>query len=398
MNDQLKGELTVSELTHLIKQTLEEGFYGLRVTGEISNFRPSSTGHWFFTLKDSSCAISAVMFKGATWKVDFSPKEGDKVTVIGSLDVYGARGTYQIKCDSMEKSGAGDILALLEKRKQRYAELGYFDPKHKKPIPKQLHTVGVVSSPTGAALRDILNILQRRAPSLSVLVLPATVQGDSAAQSVAKRIKQANDLLLCDILIVGRGGGSIEDLLPFSEDVVIQAIYDSEIPIISAVGHEIDFALSDFAADLRAPTPSAAAELVSQGFLDTLQQIQSLRAALVKEMTYRLTLASQRAKQWGVDSLQRSVLSTIEKREYVLANAGNNLQLELKQRLATASGRYEIAKRELQALNPLAILARGYTVVTDERGALVKSAKHSNVGQILHLRFIDGQRKVSVEE
>ncbi|NCC66303.1 MAG: exodeoxyribonuclease VII large subunit, partial [Spirochaetia bacterium] len=361
MSDRLQVDLTVTELTQLIKRTLEEGFYALRVTGEISNFRPSSTGHWFFTLKDSSCAISAVMFKSVTWKVGFLPKEGDKVTVLGSLDVYGSRGTYQIKCESMEKSGSGDILALLEKRKQRYAELGYFDQKCKKPIPKQISTVGVVSSPTGAALRDILNILHRRAPSLSVLVLPATVQGESAAQSIARRIRQANELLLCDILIVGRGGGAIEDLLPFSEDEVIQAIHDSEIPVISAVGHEIDFTISDFVADMRAPTPSAAAELVSQGFLDILHNIKTIQSSLIKEMLYRINIASQQVKQWGSASLQRSVLAIMERREYLLANADNNLQQELKQRLAICLGRYEIATRELQALNPLAILARGYT-------------------------------------
>ncbi|NCC65310.1 MAG: exodeoxyribonuclease VII large subunit [Spirochaetia bacterium] len=233
---------------------------------------------------------------------------------------------------------------------------------------------------------------------MELILYPATVQGDQAIPELIQAVNFFTKNQCVDVLIISRGGGSQEDLFCFNDEALVRTIFDCPIPIISGVGHEIDFALSDFAADLRAPTPSAAAELVSQGFLDTLQQIQSLRSALAKEMAYRLTLASQRAKQWSVDSLKRSVLSTIEKREYLLANAGNNLQLELQQRLATSSGRYEIAKRELQALNPLAILARGYTVVTEESGALVKSAKQSNVGQILHLRFFDGQRKVSVEE
>ena len=398
MGNQVSLQLSVSELTQLIKKTLEEGFYDLTVTGEISNFRPTSTGHWFFTLKDANCSISAVMFKSATWKVDFSPQEGDKVTVNGSIDVYGARGTYQIKCDSMEKSGTGDILALLERRKQLYAERGYFDAQHKKPLPRQIKSIGVVTSPTGAALRDILNILKRRAPSLSVLVLPAIVQGESAATSVANRIKQANSLLLCDVLIVGRGGGSIEDLLPFSEDVVIEAIHDSHIPVISAVGHEIDFSLSDFVADLRAPTPSAAAELVSQGVLDTLNSIQTLQKEMNKSIQYRLNLASQILKQNTTKALQQKLEAIMERRQYVLANATNNLQIEQKQRLAKDTKRFEIAFRELQALNPLAILARGYTIVTDERGALVKSAAQSSVGDRLKLVFADGKRKVKVEE
>ena len=232
----LQTELSVSELTSLIKRTLEEGFYGIRVSGEISNFRPASSGHWFFTLKDSTSSLSAIMFKSTAWRVNFKPQEGDKVVVTGSLDVYAARGTYQLKCDTMEKSGTGDILAMLEKRKREYDAIGYFAPERKKGIPARPTRVGVVTSATSAALQDILQILSRRAPSLDILILPATVQGTAAAATIAARIRQANLLLLCDVLIVGRGGGSLEDLLPFSEDAVIQAIYESEIPVISAVG------------------------------------------------------------------------------------------------------------------------------------------------------------------
>lgn len=252
--------LSVSELTALIKKTLEEGFYGLTVTGEISNFRPSSTGHWFFTLKDEGASISAVMFKGSTWRVDFSPKEGDRVVINGSLDVYAARGSYQIKVETMTLAGYGEILAELERRKRRFLDLGYFAEERKRPIPAFPQRLGVVTSPTGAALQDILTVLGRRAPGLDVLVLPAVVQGESAAESIAARIRQANSLLLCDVLIVSRGGGSVEDLLPFSDEAVVKEIAQSQIPIVSGIGHEVDFALADFAADLRAPTPSAAAE------------------------------------------------------------------------------------------------------------------------------------------
>lgn len=398
MDSLLQTELSVSDLTSLIKQTLEQGFYGLKVTGEISNFRPSSTGHWFFTLKDETCSISAVMFKGSTWKVDFTPQEGDKVTVTGSLDVYGARGTYQLKCESMEKSGFGQLLAMLEMRKRQYAALGYFDEKTKKPIPKRPLRVGVVTSPTGAALQDILNILGRRAPSLDVLVLPATVQGESAASTIANRIHQANDLLLCDVLIVGRGGGSIEDLLPFSEECVIEAIHSSHIPIISAVGHEIDWALSDFVADLRAPTPSAAAELVSQGYMDYRNQVQNLYEQLQKSMQSRLLLAESKVNRFDTKAMQVRIKNIISTKEYLLANAGNNLVIAQKQLLKNHAGRVELAIRELQALSPLAILARGYTVVQNQEGKLVASKEQAEPGSMLTLTFADGKRKALVKE
>ncbi|MEA4865004.1 MAG: exodeoxyribonuclease VII large subunit [Sphaerochaeta sp.] len=398
MDNLFMTELSVSELTSLIKQTLEQGFYGLKVTGEISNFRPSSTGHWFFTLKDASCSISAVMFKGSTWKVDFTPQEGDKVTVTGGLDVYGARGTYQLKCDTMEKSGFGQILAMLEMRKRHYASLGYFDEKTKKAIPKLPLRVGVVTSPTGAALQDILNILERRAPSLDVLVLPATVQGEGAASSIANRIQQANNLLLCDVLIVGRGGGSIEDLLPFSEESVIEAIHVSEIPVVSAVGHEIDWALSDFVADLRAPTPSAAAELVSQGYLDYRNQVANLHVQLQRSIENRLLLAESKVRRFDTKAMGMRINSIISAKEYLLANAGNSLVIAQKQLLKSYAGRLELAIRELQALSPLAILARGYAVVHNQEGKLVASRMQAEPGSLLTLTFTDGSRKALVKE
>ncbi|MFA6784575.1 MAG: exodeoxyribonuclease VII large subunit [Sphaerochaeta sp.] len=394
----LQGELSVSDLTSLIKTTLEEGFYGLKVTGEISNFRPASTGHWFFTLKDSTCAISAVMFKGSAWKVNFTPKEGDQVTVTGSLDVYGARGTYQLKCSTMEKSGNGDILALLEQRKQNYAQLGYFDASHKKPLPSHPQRVGVVTSPTGAALQDILQILSRRAPSLDILVLPATVQGTSAAQTIANRIQQANLLLLCDVLIVGRGGGSLEDLLPFSEECVIEAIYESQIPVISAVGHEIDWALSDFVGDVRAPTPSAAAELVSQGILDNRLRLNSLRQTMIDSLKYRLQLLTQQVLRTRPQAMQNNMMHTLEKKEYLLVNAHQNMVQAMKDIFTLYTQRLELGKRELQALSPLAILARGYAVVTDPNGKLIHSRQETTVGENITVTFTDGSRKALIEE
>ncbi len=392
----LGTELSVTELTSLIKRTLEEGFYGLRVSGEISNFRPASSGHWFFTLKDSTSSLSAIMFKSTAWRVNFKPQEGDKVVVTGSLDVYAARGTYQLKCDTMVKSGTGDILAMLEKRKREYDALGYFAVERKKKIPVKPTRVGVVTSATSAALQDILQILARRAPSLDILVLPATVQGDAAGPTIANRIRQANLLLLCDVLIVGRGGGSLEDLLPFSEDVVIRAIYESEIPVISAVGHEIDWALSDFVADLRAPTPSAAAELVSQGILDLRQKVETSTSVLHKAMDHRLELLSHRVP--STEAIERSIFHRLEKYEYLLANANQSMSQAYREKLDRSTQRHLLATRELQALSPLAILARGYTLVFDSEGKALHNREEAKVGEHIKLTFIDGSRKALIEE
>ncbi|MDR2662034.1 MAG: exodeoxyribonuclease VII large subunit, partial [Treponema sp.] len=250
---------TVSELTGLIQANLENAFPQVLVEGELSNCRPSSTGHLYFSLKDPGAKIDGVMFKNRLAFLGFEPRDGMLLRVRGRISVYPQRGNYQLVCEDMELAGAGNILAMLENRKRALAAEGLFDPERKKPIPRFPETVGVVSSPTGAAVQDILNILKRRAEGIRVIILPAPVQGVDAAPIIARRIEQANRWNLAEVLIVGRGGGSLEDLLPFSEEAVVRAVAESEIPVISAVGHEIDNALSDLAADLRAPTPSAAA-------------------------------------------------------------------------------------------------------------------------------------------
>ncbi|MEJ5189985.1 MAG: exodeoxyribonuclease VII large subunit, partial [Breznakiellaceae bacterium] len=267
---------TVSELTERIRACLEGFFPLVIVEGEISNYRPSSTGHIYFTLKDEGAAIQAVLFKNRQRALQVELRDGLRVRVRGSLSVYPQRGTYQIICETIEASGEGAILAMLEERKRRLAAEGLFDPAKKKPLPAFPSSVGIVSSPTGAAVRDILNILQRRARGIRIIIFPTPVQGTDAAPIIARRIEQANQWNLVEVLIVGRGGGSLEDLLPFSEEIVVRAIATSHIPVISAVGHEIDWALSDFAADVRAPTPSAAAELVSANREEALRYVQKL--------------------------------------------------------------------------------------------------------------------------
>ncbi|MDR3020152.1 MAG: exodeoxyribonuclease VII large subunit, partial [Treponema sp.] len=288
MNDK---HLTVSELTEHIRVCLEGSFSIVMVEGELSNCRPASSGHLYFSLKDSGAKIDAVMFKNKLRTLNFEPKDGMLLRVRGSLSVYAPRGTYSIVCEEMEIAGAGEILAMLEKRKQRLAAEGLFDVERKKPLPRFPEVVGVVSSPTGAAVRDILNILKRRASGIRVIILPAPVQGDEAAAIIAARIRQANQWRLADVLIVGRGGGSLEDLLPFSDEEVVRAAADSAIPVVSAVGHEIDWSLCDHAADLRAPTPSAAAELVSENYAAITGAIQSMAESFTEVIRARIERA-----------------------------------------------------------------------------------------------------------
>lgn len=390
--------LSVGDLTTLLKQTIEGSFYGLTVEGEISNFRPSSTGHWYFTLKDERAAINAVMFKNKLWRLPFVPKDGDKVVVTGKLDVYEQRGTYQIICESMKQTGTGDLLAMLEERKQAYAKAGYFDETHKKPLPDDPSRVVVITSPTGAALRDILQILGRRAIGLDVLILPTPVQGDEAAKNIAARIDQANRFLLGDVIIVGRGGGSLEDLLPFSEPCVLEAIYHSEIPVVSAVGHEIDWALSDFVADMRAPTPSAAAELVSKSSSEQLIRLQGMKrtlsdALLQKIGRARLSLRRYQPQMFG-DILQRRV----EQLRYRLDDSSDDIEQTIGQRLRNARHSLQLLENELKGLSPIAILERGYAVVTDSDGKVVSDTRTLNMGDRIAIRFAKGGADASIEQ
>jgi len=388
--------ITVSELTASIKRTLEEGFPFFSVSGEISNFRPASSGHWFFTLKDEGAQISCVMFKTNSWKVNFAPRDGDKVTITGSLDLYPPRGTYQIKCDTMVKTGFGDLLALLEERKRRYQEKGYFTQR--RPLPKFPKKLGLITSESGAALQDVLSVLSRRAPSLDVLLFPSLVQGVDAAASIAFRIEQANLLSGCDLLLITRGGGSIEDLLPFSEEIVLEALYASAIPTVSAVGHEIDWALSDFVADLRAPTPSAAAELISQGIYDSKIELKRHIQYLTSAMENRILRAEAVLSRASIPALRSYLVSHVDRRQFRLANAQLALSRAMENRLEKRTNRLRMITTQLNALSPLAILDRGFALVTNQENTVIKSAKAVQSGEILTLTWGDGSKRVSVED
>jgi exodeoxyribonuclease VII large subunit len=367
---------------------LENAFGAITIEGELSNCKISGTGHFFWTLKDSSAAIQGVMFKGSLRSMDFVPKDGMLVRVSGRISVYEARGSYQIYGEKMEQAGTGDILAMLEKRKRLLAAEGLFDEIRKKAIPRFPETVAVISSPTGAAIRDILNILKRRASSLHIIILPAPVQGTEAAPIIARRIEQVNQWKLADVIIAGRGGGSLEDLLPFSEESVVRAAAASEIPIISAVGHEIDWSLLDFAADLRAPTPSAAAELVSENYGETLRSVQSFKSTLFRTIHTRVERAALLIKPFRLDYLQQCFRSILQPRLLRFDDAKENLLDAATERTVLLRNRIEKAAYVLESANPKTIMQRGYSVViSGKTGAIIRSSSETSSGDILNIKF-----------
>jgi exodeoxyribonuclease VII large subunit len=397
--DTTAAKLTVSELTELIRCRLEEGFPAVVVEGELSNCRPASSGHLYFSLKDAGAKIDAVMFKNRLRSLTFEPKDGMLLRVRGSLSVYAPRGSYSIVCEEMEIAGSGDILALLEERKRRLAAEGLFDESRKRPLPRFPATIGVVSSPTGAALRDILNVLGRRAAGVKVVVLPAPVQGSGAAEIIARRIEQASRWKLADVLIVGRGGGSLEDLLPFSEEIVVRAVADSGVPVVSAVGHEIDWALCDFAADLRAPTPSAAAELVSGERAAVLEQIQDMIEAFAAVMRNRIERARLLLRPFGTEDLEYRFRALLQPRLIRLDDAKEALIDNLSAVVSGRRTRLEMAVAVLEAGSPLAVMERGFSMVTNTRtGAIVRNSTDTRSGDRLEIRPLAGTITAITEE
>jgi len=383
--------LTVSELTEQIRNCLEGSFSIVMVEGELSNCRPASSGHLYFNLKDSGAKIDAVMFKNRLRTLTFEPKDGMLLRVRGSLSIYAPRGTYSIVCEEMEIAGAGEILAMLEKRKQRLALEGLFDTERKRPLPRFPAVVGVVSSPTGAAVRDILNILARRAAGVRVIIFPAPVQGDDAAPLIAARIRQANQWRLADVLIVGRGGGSLEDLLPFSDEEVVRAVAGSDIPVVSAVGHEIDWALSDFAADLRAPTPSAAAELVSESRAAAMDAIKTTIEGLKTIIRARTERARLLLKPFDPRDMEYRFRTILQPRLVRFDDAKEDLINAITQRCEDFRGRIELAAAVIEAGSPLAAMERGFSVVTDSGGKVVRNAANVKKGEKLCIRPLKGK-------
>ena len=365
---------SVSQITDLIKEILETSFRTITIEGEISNWRPSAAGHIYFTLKDNNAQIKAVLFRGAAMKLNFRPKDGDKVRCTGSLSVYAPQGNYQIIVNTMQIAGAGNILQMLEERKRKLAAEGLFDENRKKPLPAMPKTIGVVTSPTGAAIRDILNVTKRRNPGMNVIVLPAIVQGEGAAQTICRMIEIANFYQLCDVLIVGRGGGSLEDLLPFSEESVVRALAASEIPTISAVGHEIDWALCDYAADRRAPTPSAAAEMAVPLLADLQQDLAAYKDNfynIIKQKTEKARLLVRSFNTENLEVRFRNIQQPLLNR---FAAAREALPQNLQDKIRDLRVRIAQSRTVLENASPQTIFDRGYSMVTDAQGKVVRNA------------------------
>ncbi len=398
--------LTISQITLLIRGDLERRFPDITVEGEISNCKAAASGHLYFSLKDEEAMLQAVMFRRDLLSLSFVPKDGMKVTARGGISVYPGRGQYQLITKIMRQSGIGDILAMLEERKRRFAREGLFDVTKKKSIPRFPQRIAVVTSPTGAAVRDIIRVVSRRNSGVSILVLPALVQGEEAAASIAARIRQANAWKLADVLIVGRGGGSVEDLLPFSDERVVRAIAASEIPVISAVGHETDWALSDYAADVRAPTPSAAAEIACGDRALIYKEISHFTAILSQSMQHTITRERQRLASLSPRTMEGFLVRHHLELSQRFDTALDALISPMKECLEHSRSRLALATTSIQLSNPQEIMKRGFSIVralplkaspVQERELpIVRSSKELHSGQNIRISFYQGEADAQV--
>lgn len=352
MQTQTPPILTVSQLTNAIKQSLESGFPHLWLQGEISNFKCQSSGHYYFSLKDSNAQIAAVMFRNESTSLKLMPKDGAQVVIRGELNVYPQSGRYQIVVRELRYLGLGELLVKLEELKAKLHAKGWFDGDLKKPLPQFPKTIGVVTSPTGAVIQDILNVLNRRFPGFRLLLNPVRVQGEGAALEIAKAINQFNEHALVDVIIVGRGGGSIEDLWAFNEEIVAEAIFKSKIPIISAVGHETDVCLSDFVADVRAPTPSAAAAMAIVDKAQVLQYLEQSRQRLFHTLSQRIRYDRQKLQGIQKHPFIASPYNILNLWMQRLDDLKESLELTMQQKLHTHRLKLDALNRQLHSLRP----------------------------------------------
>lgn len=390
---------TVTEITALVRGVLEGRFRDLVIQGEISNYRPAASGHVYFSLKDENALIQVVLFRGRLGGLTFTPGDGQLVIARGALSVYEKRGTYQLICESLSRAGQGAILAMLEERRRSLAAEGLFDQARKRPLPRLPTRVAVITSPTGAVIRDILRVTRRRNPGLSIVILPATVQGAEAAGAVARQIRVANRCRLGDVIIVARGGGSLEDLLPFYEEALIRAVAGSELPVISAVGHETDVSFCDLAADVRAPTPSAAAEMVSASREELLYRVTETRLSLQRAMAGRTERIRLLLAQFRPETIRQSFTMYTQRYMLGLADARDGVVDGMGDMLVRFRHRLELARMEITSRSPLEILRRGYAVVrAAASGSVLRSAEDARPAERLDIRLFKGSLLAEVLE
>lgn len=412
---------TVTQYNQAIKNFLDskEECRSVHLKGEISNFKGHTRGHLYFTLKDEESRISAVMFSSSSISLNFTPKDGDEVLVDGRISVYVPNGGYQVYVDAMNLSGNGDLLKKFEELKKKLMDEGLFDVEHKKPIPKYPNKIGIVTAPTGAAIRDILSTIKRRYPLCETILFPSLVQGEEAKFDVVRQIENAQNYDL-DILIVGRGGGSIEDLWAFNEEIVARAIYASNIPIISAVGHEPDFTIADFVADLRAPTPTGAAEMAVPNMVDLINYLNQIEIRLNKSVTTKIDYLTKQFKTLSSSYVLSNPLATFEIKEQKLDTLIDSIIKDVNYKLETSKTKLknltsvrvlkkptdlflpskntlELIVNKLELLNPLSVLKKGYSVVKHEN-KIIKSIKDVKINDELKIKLLDGELKTNVKE
>lgn len=390
--------VTVSTLNQYIKNKIAEDEYlnNILVKGEISNFKNHYTGHMYFTLKDENSLIKCIMFKSYAQKLNFMPKDGMKVFLLGGVSVFERDGVYQIYVKAMEEDGVGDLYAKYQEMKNRLEEQGFFEEEHKMPIPMMPKVIGVLTSQTGSVIRDIINVSTRRNPNVVIRLLPVPVQGEGAAEKIADGIQYMNQNKLADVLILARGGGSLEDLWPFNEEIVAHSIYHSEIPIISAVGHETDFTIADFVADLRAPTPSAAAELAVPDVYEVKQKIASyqnrLRMSLIKKVQIMKLRYEKSMSSFVFKEPTRRIQENYIRIDHLVKRMENFMQVKQEKEKT----KYAKLIAKLDAYSPLKTLARGYSI-TQKEGKVIKTKAQLQTGDIVDIRFEDGSKKAMIQ-
>lgn len=389
--------VSVTDLNLYIKEKIagDEALSAVVVKGEISNFKNHYTGHLYFTLKDEKSLIKCIMFKSYADRLNFKPKDGMKVMVFGSVSVFERDGIYQIYVKAMKEDGKGDLYEAYEKLKADLEKKGLFDESHKKNIPLKPNIIGVLTSQTGSVIRDIINVSTRRNPNTYIRLLPVPVQGPGAAEEIARGIKLMNEKKLADVLIIGRGGGSLEDLWPFNEEIVARAIYNSEIPIISAVGHETDFTIADFVADLRAPTPSAAAELANPDIYELKEKINSYKQRIRLALKKKLEVMRLRFDRIKASPVFKEPYRKINDYSLELDKNIKSLEVSIKNILSKSKSEFAEKVAKLDALSPLKTLTRGYSI-TEKNGKIIKSKNDLSKDDEINLKFVDGEKQAKI--
>ena len=389
--------VTVSQVNSYIKEKIasDEGLNSLIIKGEISNFKNHYTGHLYFTLKDDKSLIKCIMFKSYAQKLNFMPKDGMKVFVFGEVSVFERDGIYQVYVKAMQEDGVGALYKKYEELKQMLEEQGYFDISHKKKIPQMPKIIGVLTSQTGSVIRDIINVSTRRNSNVQIRLFPVPVQGQDAAPKIAEGIRFMNKNKLADVLILARGGGSLEDLWPFNEEIVAHAIYESELPIISAVGHETDFSISDFVADLRAPTPSAAAELAVPDIYEVKQKINTYQNRLRLTLIKKVEIMKLRYEKCMSSRVFKEPLRNINDNYLKIDAYIKRLENSIKTKQKEEKTKYIELISKLDTLSPLKTLTRGYSLV-EENDKIIKSAKDVKTGDKINIRFVDGTKQAEI--